>query len=164
MEMRDVLGSSAVDVIEATVRAGASAAAAKKWWVGEIARRANAQAVELEAMPVTPQQVAQLDAMLAGGRLNDTMAKQVLDGVLAGDGDPAHVADARGLQLVSDDGALQSAVDAAIAAHPDIADKIRDGKVQAAGALIGAVMKQMKGQADAARVRALVLATLGVDG
>ena len=60
---------------------------------------------------------------------------------------------ARGLEVVSDDGALLTAVDAAIAANPDVAQKIRDGKVPAAGALIGAVMKDMSGQADAARVR-----------
>ena len=97
LEMRDVLGSAALDVIDATVAAGASAAAAKKWWVGEIARRANAEGLDLEAMPITPAQVAELDGLLADGRLNDTMAKQVLDGVLAGEGGPAQVADARGL-------------------------------------------------------------------
>ena len=52
------------------------------------------------------------------------------------------------------------AVDAAIAANPDVADKIRAGKVQAAGALIGAVMKQMRGQADAAKVRELIISKL----
>ena len=68
---------------------------------------------------------------------------------------------ARGLVLVSDEGALSEAVDAAIAANPDVAEKIRAGKVQAAGALIGAVMKQMRGQADAGRVRELILTRLG---
>ena len=101
--------------------------------------------------------------LLGSGRLNDTMAKQVLDGVLAGKGDPERVADDRGLQLVSDDGPLQAAVDAVIVRNPDVAAKIRGGKVQAAGALIGQVMKEMKGQADAARVRELLLASLGVE-
>ncbi|QQS02598.1 MAG: Asp-tRNA(Asn)/Glu-tRNA(Gln) amidotransferase subunit GatB [Austwickia sp.] len=164
LEMRDVLGSAAVDLIDATVAAGASPAAAKKWWVGEIARRANADSVELEEMPITPAQVGELDALLSSGRLNDTMAKQVLEGVLAGEGTPTQVADARGLQLVSDSGALQAAVDAVIARNPDVAEKIRGGKVQAAGALIGQVMKEMKGQADAAKVRALLMESLGVAG
>ncbi|MBW3085848.1 Aspartyl/glutamyl-tRNA(Asn/Gln) amidotransferase subunit B [Austwickia sp. TVS 96-490-7B] len=161
LEMRDVLGSGAVDVIEATVAAGAGASAAKKWWLGEIARRANADGMDLASMSIDAAQVAALDALVSSGRLNDTMAKQVLDGVLAGEGDPLAVADARGLQLVSDDGALQDAVDAVIARNPDVAEKIRAGKVQAAGALIGQVMKQMKGQADAAKVRQLVLESLG---
>ena len=46
---------------------------------------------------------------------------------------------------------------------PDVADKIRDGKVAAAGALIGEVMKAMRGQADAGRVRELVLDKLAPD-
>ena len=94
------------------------------------------------------------------GRLNDALARQVLDGVLDGEGMPAQVADARGLVLVQDDGALEAAVDSAIAANPDIAEKVRSGKVQAAGALIGQVMKSTKGQADAAKVRELVLQRL----
>jgi aspartyl-tRNA(Asn)/glutamyl-tRNA(Gln) amidotransferase subunit B len=56
---------------------------------------------------------------------------------------------------------LSAAVDRAIAANPDVADKIRDGKVAAAGALIGAVMKDLRGQADAGRVRELILTKLG---
>ena len=95
---------------------------------------------------------------MEAGKLNDSLARQVLDGVLAGEGDPAAVVEARGLGVVSDDGALLAAVDAAIAANPDVAQKVRDGKVQAAGALIGAVMKDLRGQADAARVRELIVA------
>ena len=63
--------------------------------------------------------------------------------------------------MVNDDGALSAAVDAVIAANPEVADKVREGKVQAAGALIGEVMKQMKGQADAAKARELILTKLG---
>ena len=73
---------------------------------------------------------------------------------------PTAVADARGLELVQDDGALEAAVDKVIEANPAVADKIRDGKVQAAGALIGQVMKEMKGQADAGKARELILAKL----
>ena len=74
---------------------------------------------------------------------------------------PSRWSSARGLEVVSDDGALGAAVDRAIEANPDVAQKIRDGKVAAAGALIGAVMKEMRGQADAGRVRELVLERLG---
>ena len=70
---------------------------------------------------------------------------------------PSEVVAARGLKVVSDDGALIAAIDEALAAQPDVLEKIRDGKVQAAGAVIGAVMKAMGGSADAARVRELVL-------
>jgi aspartyl-tRNA(Asn)/glutamyl-tRNA(Gln) amidotransferase subunit B len=66
----------------------------------------------------------------------------------------------RGLAVVSDDAALSAAVDEAIAAQPDVAQKIRDGKVAAASALVGAVMKATRGQADASRVHELILARL----
>jgi aspartyl-tRNA(Asn)/glutamyl-tRNA(Gln) amidotransferase subunit B len=164
LEMRDVVNAGAVELIEASVAAGAAPAGARKWWTGEIARRANVEARDLADFGVTPEHVAELDAMVSSGRLNDSMARQVLDGVLAGEGTPGEVADARGLQMVSDDGALATAVETVIAGNPDVAAKIRDGKVQAAGALIGQVMKQMKGQADAAKVRTLILAQLDVDG
>ena len=92
-------------------------------------------------MPITPAQVARIVALVAEGTLNDKLARQVLDGVVAGEGDPDEVVAARGLAVVSDDGALGAAIDAAIAADPEVAQKVRDGKVAAAGALVGAVMK-----------------------
>ncbi|HEY1381174.1 MAG TPA: hypothetical protein VGF55_30520, partial [Gemmataceae bacterium] len=95
------------------------------------------------------------------GTLNDKLARQVFDGLLDGEGTPDEIVAARGLAIVSDEGALGAAVDHAIAANPDVAEKIRDGKVAAAGALIGAVMKEMRGQADANRVRELILEKLG---
>ncbi len=160
LEMRDVVGAGALGLIEETVEAGAAPAAAKKWWLSELARRANDQGVALEQLPVTPAQVAGVQALVDSGRVNDKLARQVLDGVLAGEGEPDEVVTARGLEVVSDEGALSAAVDRAIEADPDVAAKIRDGKVAAAGALIGAVMKEMKGQADAGRVRELILEKL----
>ncbi len=77
--------------------------------------------------------------------------------MLAGEGTPDEVVAARSLAVVTDTSVLAAAVDEAIAAHPDIAAKIADGKVAAAGALVGAVMKATKGQADAAAVRELIL-------
>ncbi len=161
LEMRDVMNTGAVELIEESVAAGASPAGARKWWMGEIARRASVEGRDLADFGVTPADVAELDTMVGAGRLNDSMARQVLDAVLAGEGSPLAVADARGLQLVSDDGALSAAVDAVIAANSEVADKVRDGKVAAAGALIGQVMKEMKGQADAAKIRELILTKLG---
>ena len=160
LELRDVLGTGSLDLIAASVDAGCAPAAARKWWSGELARRANAAGVELDDVGITPGQVADLQGLIDAGTINDKLARQVIDGVLAGEGSPAEVVEARGLAVVSDDGALGAAVDQAIADNPDVADKIRDGKHAAAGALIGAVMKEMRGQADAARVRELILEKL----
>jgi len=164
LEMRDAVNAGALELIEATVAAGASAASARKWWMGELARTANNDGVELAGLAVTPAQVAELQGLVDSGRINDQLARQVLEGVLAGEGSPGEVVVARGLEVVSDDGALLVAIDDALAAQPDVAEKIRDGKVQAAGAIVGAVMKATKGQADAARVRQLVLTKFGLEG
>ena len=161
LELRDVVNAGALDLVEATVAAGSSPAAARKWWTGEIARRANAEGIDLASSAVTPQHVAELQALVDAGTLTDRLARTALEGVLAGEGSPAEVVRTRGLAVVSDESALTAAVDAAIAANPGVAEKIRGGKVQAAGALIGAVMKEMRGQADAARVRELVLERVG---
>jgi aspartyl-tRNA(Asn)/glutamyl-tRNA(Gln) amidotransferase subunit B len=160
LEMRDTVGAGALELVEGTIAAGATPAAARKWWLSEMARRANEQGVDLTALAVTPADVARVQALVDEGRINDKLARQVFDGVLAGEGTPDDVVEKRGLAVVSDEGALSEAVERAIAANPDVADKIRDGKVAAAGALIGAVMKDMRGQADAGRVRELILARL----
>jgi aspartyl-tRNA(Asn)/glutamyl-tRNA(Gln) amidotransferase subunit B len=156
LEFQDVVNGGLLDEVEGTVAAGAAPQAARKWWTGEISRVANAQ----DAAPgdlVSPKHVAEVIALVESGDLTDRLARQVLEGVIAGEGSPAQVVEARGLKVVSDDSALTAAVDEALAAQPDVLAKIQDGKVQAAGAIIGAVMKAMKGQADAARVRELVL-------
>lgn len=156
LEFRDVANAGLLVEIEDTVAAGAAPAQARKWWTGEIARIANAQGAEASSL-VSPAHVAELIALVESGDLTDRLARQALEGVIAGEGSPAAVVEARGLKVVSDDGALIAAIDAALAAQPDVLEKIRDGKVQAAGAVIGAVMKAMGGSADAARVRELVL-------
>ncbi|MCR1782634.1 Asp-tRNA(Asn)/Glu-tRNA(Gln) amidotransferase subunit GatB [Nocardioides carbamazepini] len=160
LDMRDTIGAGALALVEETVAAGAAPQAARKWWLTELTRRANDAGVELAELAVIPAQVAAVQALVDAKTINDKLARQVFDGLLAGEGTPEEIIAARGLAVVSDEGALSAAVDKAIAENPDIADKIRDGKVAAAGALIGAVMKEMRGQADAGRVRELVLEKL----
>ena len=161
-EMQSVLNAGALDAIEATVAAGADPAAARNWWLGELARVANERGVEVGELPITPQQVARVIELVESRTLTASLARQVVDGVLGGEGSPDEVVAARGLHVVSDDGPLLAAIDEALAANPDVEEKIRSGKVAAAGAIVGAVMKATRGQADAARVRALLLERLGV--
>lgn len=161
MEMRDVINAGALEIIEATVEAGVDPASARKWWMGELSRRAKERELSLEDMPVTPAQIAELQGLIDSGRINDKLARQVLEGVLAGEGSPTEVVEARGLEVVSDDGALSKAVQDALDANPDVVEKIKGGKVAAAGALVGAVMKATRGQADAARVRELIMEMVG---
>ncbi|MDF3289278.1 MULTISPECIES: Asp-tRNA(Asn)/Glu-tRNA(Gln) amidotransferase subunit GatB [Streptomyces] len=163
-EMQSVLNAGAIDPIVATIDAGAPADQARKWWMGELARRANESGTELSALPISAAQVARVCELVAEGTLNDKLARQVIEAVLLGEGDPDQVVEQRGLAIVSDDSALGAAVDEAIAANPAVADKVRDGKIAAAGALVGAVMKATRGQADAGRARELILERLGVQG
>ena len=157
LEMRDVVNADALDLIEATIAAGATAGGARKWWLGEISRAANERETLLEDMPITPADVARVEKLVAEGRLNDKLAKQTVAGVLAGEGTPDEVVRKHGYEVVSDDGALESEVDKALAADPDIAAKLKAGNMKPMGAIIGAVMKATRGQADAKAVSAIVM-------
>ena len=156
LEFRDVVNADLLDQLEETVAAGAKPQAARKWWMGELARIANES--EEGAVPnITPAQVAELAKLIEDGKINDRLAREVLGYVLAGEGSPGEIVAARGLEVVSDDGALIAAIEAALATQPDVLDAIREGRMQAAGQVIGAVMKAMAGSADAARVRELLI-------
>ncbi len=157
-----MVNADVLDVVLATVAAGAPAAEARNWWLGHLAQSANTAGVDAADLPITPEQVARVVVLVAAGTLNAGLARQVVDGVLAGEGSPDDVVAARGLAVVSDVSALTAAVSEAIAADPDAAEKVRSGKVAAAGALVGRVMKATRGQADASVVRQLVLEQLGV--
>jgi aspartyl-tRNA(Asn)/glutamyl-tRNA(Gln) amidotransferase subunit B len=160
LEMRDVLNAGALELVEATVDAGSDPASAKKWWLGEIARVANERAADLDALGISPADVARVQALVDAGALNDRLARRVIEGVLAGEGSPDDVVAARGLAVVSDEGTLVAAVDAAIASMPDVAAKVRAGNLAAVGPLVGAVMKATRGQANATRIRELILERL----
>ncbi|MDM2093184.1 Asp-tRNA(Asn)/Glu-tRNA(Gln) amidotransferase subunit GatB [Mycobacteroides abscessus] len=159
--MRDLINNGAVELVQATVAEGASSEDARSWWGNYLVQQANSREVELVDLPITPTQVAAVVALIKDGKLSNKLARQVVDGVLAGEGEPEQVMKDRGLVVVRDDSVIQAAVDEALAANPDVAQKIRDGKVAAAGAIVGAVMKATKGQADAALVKDLVLKACG---
>jgi aspartyl-tRNA(Asn)/glutamyl-tRNA(Gln) amidotransferase subunit B len=160
IEMRDVLNADALDLIEATIKAGATAGGARKWWLGELSREANARSVSLEELPISPEDIAAVEQLVADGKLNDKLAKQTISGVLAGEGAPAEVVKRHGYQVVSDDGALDAAVIEAMKANPDVVEKLKSGNMKPMGALIGAVMRATKGQADAKAVTKIVMAQL----
>jgi aspartyl-tRNA(Asn)/glutamyl-tRNA(Gln) amidotransferase subunit B len=157
LEFRDVVNAGLLDQLVETVEAGAKPQAARKWWTGELARLANSEDKDVSELNITAVQVAELASLIEAGKINDRLGREVLTYVLAGEGSPAEVVAARGLEVVSDDGALLAAIDAALASQPDVLEKIREGKLQAAGAVIGAVMQAMKGSADAGRVRELII-------
>jgi aspartyl-tRNA(Asn)/glutamyl-tRNA(Gln) amidotransferase subunit B len=111
--------------------------------------------VSLEELPITPADVAEVEKLIADGKLNDKLAKQTVAGVLAGEGTPDEVVKKHGFQVVSDDG--EKAVDEALAANPDIVEKLKSGNMKPMGAIIGAVMRATRGQADAKAVTKIVM-------
>jgi aspartyl-tRNA(Asn)/glutamyl-tRNA(Gln) amidotransferase subunit B len=160
-EMAAMVNADVLDIVEATVLLGADPTKARSWWLGEISRIANDKEVAVTDLSITPSDVAAIVALVNSGELTDKLARQVVEGVIAGEGTPAEVVAKRGIKVVNDDGALMAAIEKVCNDQPDTAQKVRDGHLPAAGALIGAVMKETKGQADAARVRELLLGHLG---
>jgi aspartyl-tRNA(Asn)/glutamyl-tRNA(Gln) amidotransferase subunit B len=160
-EMSAMVNADVLDIVEATVLLGSDPTKARSWWLGEISRIANDKEVAVAELSITPADVAEIVALVNKGELTDKLARQVVEGVIAGEGSPAAVVAKRGIKVVNDDGALMAAIEKVCADQPETAQKVRDGHIPAAGALIGAVMKETKGQADAARVRELLLGHLG---
>ena len=160
-EMAAMINADVLDLVEATVKLGSDPTRARGWWLGEIARIANERGIGASEMPITPADVAEIVSLITSGELTDKLARQVVEGVINNEGRPAEIIEKRGIKVVSDDSALMVAIEKAITAQPDVAEKVRNGHVPAAGALIGAVMKETKGQADAAKVRELLLKHLG---
>ena len=160
-EMAAMINADVLDQVEETVKLGADPTRARSWWLGEIARLANEREVPAASLPITARDVAEVVTLIVKGELTDKLARQVVEGVINNEGRPSEIIEKRGIKVVSDDSALLQAIEKAIAAQPDVAEKVRNGHIPAAGALIGAVMKETKGQADAAKVRELLLKHLG---
>ncbi len=160
-EMAAMINADVLDQVEETVKLGSDPTRARSWWLGEIARLANEREVPAATLPITPNDVAEIVSLIVKGELTDKLARQVVEGVINNEGRPSEIIEKRGIKVVSDDSALLQAIEKAITAQPDVAEKVRNGHIPAAGALIGAVMKETKGQADAAKVRELLLKHLG---
>ncbi len=159
-EFDAMLNADLLEEVVQTVAAGADPTRARSWWLGEISRLAN-EAGKSPAELISTVDVATVIKLIEQGELTDKLARQVVEGVINKEGTPQEVIVKRNLKVVSDDSALMKAIEEAIAAQPDTAQRVRDGNIPAAGALIGAVMKSTGGQADAAKVRQLLLKHLG---
>lgn len=160
-EMRDLVNAGALDMIIETVEAGTTPDEARAWWVSYLSQKANESGVELETLNITPTQVARVVQLVKDGKLTTKLGRKAVDGVLAGEGDVDEVVQSRGLEVVRDDGAIEAAVDEALAANPDVIEKYRAGNKKVTGAIVGAVMKATKGKADSAQVNKLIAEKLG---
>ncbi len=162
-ELQSIANSGALDIVGATIASGVEPAAAKKWWTGELLRIANEREQDLGEVTVTPFQILRVEEMIAAGTLNDKLARQVFHVLVEGEeSDVDTIVSSYGLAIVSGDSELLLLVDEALSRQPDVAEKIRGGKMGAVGAIVGAVMRETHGKADAERVRELILERLGI--
>ena len=134
-------------VFESAVQDGAAAKAAANWLTGEVTAWARRQEDDTD-LPLTGEQLAQLISLVEDGTVSSSAAKEVLEGVLSGEGQPLDVAESRDLIQISDTSELELAVDEAIAANPDAVDSYRAGETKILGFLVGQVMRATQGKAD----------------
>ena len=159
LDIEQMTNAGVLDLVAETIGAGAPAQKARGWWLGYLVGLANEKEIEPAELAISPAQVARISALEDDGTLTNKLARQVADAVAAGEGEPDAVIEAHGWKVAGDD-ELVAAVDAAIAANADVAEKVRGGNQGALGPLVGAVMKATGGSADAKRARELLLERL----
>ncbi len=169
-QMRERLGAAGVDEVAARVLvaaelvglhdeavvAGAAAAESAKWLTGEVTAHLNRTGLDAVALDLSGLDLAELIAMVDAGDLSATAAKQVLEGVLAGEGGPRSVAADRDLIQIRDEGALAEAVEAVAAEHAEELARIAAGDDKVVGFLVGRVMQATGGKADPRRVSDMI--------
>ena len=151
------------DFFEKAARAAAPVGGktVSNWFMTEVLRLVGESGEGIAACALSPEALAELLKLLDAGTINGPTAKELLPELFAKGGMPKAIVEARGLGQVSDTGALQALVDAAIAANPKSVADFKAGKKAAAGFFVGQVMKASKGKADPKLVGRLVAETLG---
>ncbi len=127
------------------------------WILGELAAKLNRAELDIGESPVRPEHIAALVRRVQDGTISHAGAKKVFEALWTGEGqDVDAIIEAQGLEQVSDESALESLVDAAIAANPKSVEEFRAGKEKALNALVGQVMKASRGAANPQRVTELL--------
>jgi aspartyl-tRNA(Asn)/glutamyl-tRNA(Gln) amidotransferase subunit B len=153
---RVLVSGGLVDTFDAAVAAGAPPTEAAKWLTGEVTAFLNKGGLGPESLVIDGAAIAELVAMIGAGDLSSTAAKQVLEGMLAGEGGARQIADERDLIQIRDEGALNAAVAEITTAHPDEIARIAGGDDKLIGFLVGQVMRATGGKADPKRVSELI--------
>ena len=151
---------------EAVVAAAGAAHAkgAANWIMGDIASRLNSEGIPIDAVPVTPAQLAMLLARIADGTISNNIAKKdVFPAMWAGEsgGDADAIIAAKGLKQMSDSGELEKIIDEVLAANQKSVEEFRAGKEKAFNALVGQVMKATRGKGNPQQVNELLKQKLG---
>jgi aspartyl-tRNA(Asn)/glutamyl-tRNA(Gln) amidotransferase subunit B len=148
-------------IFDEAVTAGAPAKSAANWLTGEVTAWMRRTETDPGAISLSGAQLTELVALVDEGTVSASAAKEVLEGVLAGEGDPCQVAESRDLVQISDSSALEAAVDEALAANPNAVANYHAGEAKVVGFLVGQVMRATQGKADPKIVNELLIAKLG---
>lgn len=140
------------DIFEATVSLCGKPKEAANWLMVEVMRLLKEEALELEAIRFSPENLAKLIVLVDNGTINRTVAKEVFEKIFAEDIDPEAYVEENGLKVVNDEGALRAVIREVIAANPQSVTDYHNGKERARGFLVGQTMRAMKGKADPAMV------------
>ncbi len=146
---------------EDAVESGADARAAANWVTGEVTAWARRNETETQDLAISGSQLAGLLALIDDGKVSASAAKDVLDGVLLGEGDPAEVAESRDLIQISDSAAIDAVVDEVLQTNPDAVESLRNGEDKVLGFLVGQVMRATRGKADPQLVNATIRERVG---
>ncbi|BEV06777.1 Asp-tRNA(Asn)/Glu-tRNA(Gln) amidotransferase subunit GatB [Methylophilus sp. DW102] len=152
---------SMADYFMATVQAGAEPKQAANWVMGALSAKLNAEEKTIADSPVSAQQLAALLKRIADNTISNNAAKQVFEGVWAGEGEVDAIIEAKGLKQVSDTGAIEAIIKEVLAANQAMVDEYKSGKEKAFNALVGQCMKASKGKANPAQVNELLKKMLG---
>jgi aspartyl-tRNA(Asn)/glutamyl-tRNA(Gln) amidotransferase subunit B len=143
-------------LFDEAVDAGASGRSVGIWLTGEVVAYSRRNDIQIADSPLTAVHLVELTAMVDEGKLSSSAAKEVLIGVLDGEGSPSEIAEAKDLVQVSDTGAIEAAVDQVLSENPDAVEKIAAGDMKPFGFLVGQVMRNMGGKADPKIVQQLL--------
>jgi aspartyl-tRNA(Asn)/glutamyl-tRNA(Gln) amidotransferase subunit B len=135
-----------------TVAKGRDARLAANWVTGDFFAALNRTGTTIETIPVSSAALGGLLDLLADQTINGRIAKEVFEAMVETGESAAAIVEARGLRQVTDTGAIDAAVDAVLAAHPDKLAEFRSGKDKLFGFFVGQVMKAMAGKGNPALV------------
>ena len=136
------------EYFEAAVLAGADPKAAANWISGDIAAHVNANRLTYSDLPLRPEQLAEMVAMIDRGTISGKIAKEILPELLRNGGSPKAIVAEKGLGMISDPAAITAIVDELLAAHPAEVEAFRGGKKKLQGFFVGQLMKKTGGRAD----------------
>ena len=144
------------------VAGNAQAKVVANWIMGDLSARLNREGLDIDAAPVSPEQLGGLIARIADQTISNAIGKKVFDALWQGQGKSAdEIIEAQGLKQITDTGAIEALVDEVIAANPGNVAEFKAGKEKALNALVGQIMKAAKGKANPQQVNDLLKKKLG---